>query len=242
MKRPRVIFCDVYGTLLDVLPPPAEAEGQWQELLQATFFGEPNERTVSLEEVAAQCERIVQREHELARDAGIRNPEVDWTAVMSRALPALASLPAAEQADFLFAHMQLRHTLRLMPGASECLHAAQQAGILLGLVSNAQAYTLRKLDAALAGTGLSREAFDQELMFWSFVEGFGKPDPGVFKFLTERLAERGFVPGEALVVGDRLDNDIVPAKAEGFATWWLAGSGDGDWAELRRKLETASLV
>ena len=36
------------------------------------------------------------------------------------------------------------------------------------------------------------------------------------------------------MIGDRFENDIAPAKEAGFATWWLADVGDGDWFELGR--------
>jgi FMN phosphatase YigB (HAD superfamily) len=38
------------------------------------------------------------------------------------------------------------------------------------------------------------------------------------------------------MVGDRLDNDIEPAKAHGWQTWQLGAAGDGDWAGLRQML------
>jgi FMN phosphatase YigB (HAD superfamily) len=106
------------------------------------------------------------------------------------------------------------------------------------LASNAQAYTLRELDAALDGSGLSRAIFEPDLCFFSFAHGFSKPDPHVFRLLTARLRARGIPPHETLMVGDRLDNDIAPARTQGWQTWQLksppepgAGPG-GDWAAL----------
>ena len=57
--------------------------------------------------------------------------------------------------------------------------------------------------------------FDPELRFWSFENGFSKPDPHVFRILTARLEARGISPSETLMVGDRFDNDIEPARAHG---------------------------
>jgi HAD superfamily hydrolase (TIGR01549 family) len=45
--------------------------------------------------------------------------------------------------------------------------------------------------------------------------GFRKPDPRLFQFVLERAHCR---PDEALMVGDRLDNDIIPAKRLGLRT------------------------
>jgi FMN phosphatase YigB (HAD superfamily) len=38
------------------------------------------------------------------------------------------------------------------------------------------------------------------------------------------------------MVGDRLDNDIEPAKVHGWQTWQLGPAWDGDWAGLREML------
>ena len=42
------------------------------------------------------------------------------------------------------------------------------------------------------------------------------------------------------MVGDRLDNDLEPARAQGWQTWHLtnapSGPGAGSWADLERWL------
>lgn len=48
--------------------------------------------------------------------------------------------------------------------------------------------------------------------------GVEKPNPEIFEWA---LREAGVEPGEALMVGDRIDNDIRPAKALGMRTLWL---------------------
>ena len=66
--------------------------------------------------------------------------------------------------------------------------------------------------------------------------GFSKPDPHVFRLLSARLQARGIAAGDTLMVGDRLDNDIAPARAQGWRTWQLGaasgGETGGDWAAL----------
>jgi len=225
---PRVVLCDVYGTLLNVQPPPEDSETRWQALAAKIISGPE----ISLEEVAARCDRWVQSDHEASRSLGILYPEVDWAKVMVRALPELAAWTDKEQADFVYAHIQLCHRVSLKPGAVLFLDACRDRGVRLALVSNAQAYTWRELDVALFGTGWTLASFEPDLNFWSFVAGFSKPDPEVFRGLAQRLAERGIKPGEALMIGDRFDNDIAPAREADFATWWLADDGDGDWFEL----------
>jgi len=48
--------------------------------------------------------------------------------------------------------------------------------------------------------------------------GYHKPDPD---FFTWALKEAGCQAEEALMIGDRIDNDIIPAKRIGFKTIWL---------------------
>ena len=52
----------------------------------------------------------------------------------------------------------------------------------------------------------------------SWEAGSTKPDPAFFKYA---LSLAGCAPEEAVMIGDRLDNDIFPAKALGMKTVWL---------------------
>ena len=45
--------------------------------------------------------------------------------------------------------------------------------------------------------------------------GISKPDAAIFRLALERA---DCMPGDAVMIGDRLDNDIRPAKALGFGT------------------------
>lgn len=67
---------------------------------------------------------------------------------------------------------------------------------------------------------LARDGLDGYLEIWavSAEVGVEKPDPRIFQ---HALAEAGAAPERCVMVGDRLDNDILPAKAEGMAGIWL---------------------
>lgn len=233
----RAILCDIYKTLLEVGPPPPEAEVRWSELVAAVC------RTgarPSLAQFSDSAERAIRLEHATARAGGVAHPEVFWPFIACEALPALVALDPGALDDFLFEHAQLQRSVRLMPGAAEVLKSLSAGEVLLGLVSNSQPYTLRELDGALRAAGLSSSLFQPDLRFLSFEHGFSKPDPHVFRFLTARLAQRGIRPGEALVVGDRQDNDVAPARGAGFKTWLLSaaasGEDQGGWPSLGAKL------
>jgi FMN phosphatase YigB (HAD superfamily) len=233
----RAVLCDIYKTLLEVGPPPEDASQGWIALCRSARSTTP---APTLAEFAAAAETVIQREHAAAKGEGITYPEIFWPAVAREAWPALASLGADALDDFLFQHAQLQHTIRLMPGAEAVLRSLTERKVCLGLVSNSQPYTLRELDPTLAAIGLSRALFAPDLCFFSFEHGFSKPDPRVFRLLAARLAQHGIAPREAIVVGDREDNDIAPARAVGFHTWLLAarqpGGEGGGWAAFGEKI------
>jgi FMN phosphatase YigB (HAD superfamily) len=231
--KPHAIICDVYRTILEVLPRPADADVRW-ELLGRETFGE-----VTLPDFAAfneLCRAEVARDHAAARRRGIAFPEVQWPRIVGRVLPEFATLEPARQMDFLLAGQALTRSLRPMPGAENALRQWHAAGLPLGIASNAQAYTRHELAAVLGPAGLEPSIFAPDLVLWSWQLGFSKPDPYFFRILVARLEARGLEPGEVLMVGDRADNDIAPARAAGLKTWHLHPRGDGDWNALCRAL------
>jgi HAD superfamily hydrolase (TIGR01549 family) len=114
-----------------------------------------------------------------------------------------------------------------MPGALAALQSFTDAGVLLGLASNAQHYTRDEL--ALAGFSLDQ--FHPALSFLSGDHGFAKPSPRVFQFLTERLAALGISPSETLMIGDSIENDIFPARAAGWQTRLISGTEENPWRD-----------
>lgn len=236
--RPRAVIFDVYQTLLAIGPPPADPEPRWRALLAAAGIAPP-----PLDHAAfvAATARAVARHHAAARATGIRWPEVVWPAVAAEALPALATLPPAVRDEALYQESGLRRQVRLAAGAADCLRALAGRGVLLGIASNAQAYTLRELSTALGAAGLDLRLFDPALCFWSFEHGFAKPDPHAFRILAARLLARGIAGPAVLMVGDRPDNDLAPARAQGWTAWHLTdtprpGSPGGPFAALVKAL------
>jgi FMN phosphatase YigB (HAD superfamily) len=231
MKLRAVIF-DLYQTVLEVGPPPVDRDARWTALACEALGAAPR---LSIARFMADCDRVIAREHSVARAAGIPFPEIFWPDITLEVWPELALLPAPARDEFLLRQQTLFRTVRLMRGAAEVLRLVRDRGIPAGIASNAQPYTLHELDRALADGGLLPEFFAPELCFWSFAHGFSKPDPHVFRLLTARVRARGISPAETLMIGDRLDNDIAPARVHGWQTWHLTaasgGERGGDWAE-----------
>lgn len=78
----------------------------------------------------------------------------------------------------------------------------------LGIIANQNAGA----ESRLEGFGLLRY-FD--VIVASAEAGLMKPDTRIYTLALERA---GCEPGQAVMIGDRLDNDIFPAKALGFTT------------------------
>lgn len=233
--KPRAVIVDIYQTLLDVLPPP-DCAGGWERLWERYFNAPP---PLDMRAFARHCDRWITEEHNRARARGISCPEVYWPRIACLAAPDLARLDEAQLDQFLLAQAGLWHQTRLAPGAAETLAALSAAGVLLGIASNAQPYTAHELDECLAGAGLDFSLFHPRLCFWSFEHGFSKPDPHVFRLLAARLWAMNVPPEAALMVGDRLDNDIEPAREQGWQVWRLgdpALGADGLWEDLRGRL------
>lgn len=81
----------------------------------------------------------------------------------------------------------------------------------IGIIANQPLGTADRLKAF----GLSEHL---DLLVSSAEEGAAKPDLRIFEIALERS---GCLPQNAAMIGDRLDNDIVPAKALGMKTVWI---------------------
>lgn len=57
-----------------------------------------------------------------------------------------------------------------------------------------------------------------DLVIASAEEGVSKPDKRIFEIALERSNCK---PENAVMIGDRIDNDIVPAKQLGMKTIWV---------------------
>ncbi len=232
--KTRAVIFDVYATLLQVGAAPADADARWNRLFEDMLGGPaPFSRT----EFSVRTQQIIAQRHAVAKARGIQFPEILWPSVVAEVLPNLSRVPAKKLDEFIFQQMQIGRSLRLMDYAGECLSQLRESGKVLGIASNSQHYTLRELSEALHGAGLNLSIFDPHLCFWSFQHGFSKPNPHVFQILTARLEERGISASETLMVGDRLDNDIEPARAHGWQAWHLsslqhATGNAGNWSEL----------
>lgn len=77
-----------------------------------------------------------------------------------------------------------------------------------------------------------------DLVISSAEEGVSKPDKRIFEKALDRSKCE---PNHAIMIGDRIDNDVVPAKLLGMYTIWVK-QGFGKYWNITGKEEKADLV
>jgi HAD superfamily hydrolase (TIGR01509 family) len=157
---------------------------------------------------------------ELAERSGLQ-PHVVWAALG-------VTIERGEEHEALWRHLGMDrpdewwHGLTyslddLYPDALDCLERVRALGLVVGVVGN-QTAQLEKWarDAALPADVISSSAS----------LGVRKPDPRFF----ERVVELGGCrPEETAYVGDRVDNDVLPAAAAGLVAIHVRR---GPWGRL----------
>ena len=77
-----------------------------------------------------------------------------------------------------------------------------------------------------------------DLVIASAEEGVAKPDLRIFQIALDRANCK---PEEAVMVGDRIDNDIIPANKIGMTTVWIK-QGFGSYAEPKTVEEQSDYI
>jgi putative hydrolase of the HAD superfamily len=111
---------------------------------------------------------------------------------------------------------------RPMPQVKEVLQSLRDAGLVLGLVSNAQFFTPLLFDAFFNASP-EELGFDPGLLIYSYQLGEAKPAPSLFIKALHRLSQLDIPPEACLHVGNDMLNDVYAAAAAGFKTLLFAG-------------------
>ncbi len=101
----------------------------------------------------------------------------------------------------------------LFSDAKETLEVLKTRGYKLGIIANQNAGLSRRLESFGILQYFDVVAASAEI-------GASKPDRSIFE---AALRMAGCSPVEAVMVGDRLDNDVFPAKDLGMKTVWIRG-------------------
>ena len=203
----RAVICDVYGTLLESPAGGVKADPAADPLLREIIASFGHDAPAS---PSAALHAAVRRHHAAS---GKRWPEVDLREVWRE---VLALPPGHDTSALVIALEAAWHPAQPLPGAAGTLHALSDAGVTLGLLSNAQVNTL----PALGGMA---PLFAPDLTILSYQHGVAKPAPELFEVLLEKLAGRGIAPRETLYIGNDPLHDIEPAAACGLRTALFTG-------------------
>lgn len=115
-------------------------------------------------------------------------------------------------------------TTRPMAGAEALIGHCHSGGLRLGLLTDWDGTPGRK-SGRLAACKLTR-AFDAVVIAGETVPET-KPHPASFEAICTRL---GVTPAEAVMIGDKVDADLMPAHALGMRTVWIRGEYPGAWS------------
>lgn len=166
---------------------------------------------------------------ELARRSGLQ-PHVVWAALG-------VTIERGEEHHALWEHLgidrpddwwqQIEYSLDdLYPDALGCLERVRELGLLVGIAGN-QAEALE---------AWAREAsLPADVVTSSASLGVQKPAPAFFERLVELVS---LAPAEVAYVGDRVDNDVLPAAAAGLVAVHVRR---GPWGRLQRTPPDAAL-
>lgn len=107
---------------------------------------------------------------------------------------------------------------KLYPDAASCL-AVLSKKYKIGIIAN----QLPGTESRLAQHGILQYI---DLVIASAEEGVAKPDPRIFEIALNRS---GCLPEECIMIGDRIDNDVLPANEMGMHTIWIRQGFGQHW-------------
>ncbi len=227
----RAVLFDVYGTMFisgsgDI--GVAQESGEANALI-AAFAASGYHGWLDAERCVQCLFEIIQAHHERARASGIEYPEVNIVDVWSECLEEMARCDWGEPvgADFDVRRLAVEYEVRInptwpMPELLECLGQIRAADLAMGIISNAQFYTLHMFSGLVDRT-LADLGFDSDLQFYSFHHLRAKPDPFLYQLASKALAKRGILAEKVLYVGNDMLNDVQAAASVGFRTALYAG-------------------
>ena len=226
----RAVVFDIYGTLLisacgDI---GIASDGETVPSLAAALAAVQLPPSSAQAGVDALLQTISQH-HEKARQQGIDYPEVDMVEVWREVLRGLGlqGPDGEEKQPVDIKRLAIEYEVRVnptwpMPNVETTLTALRHQGLNLGLISNAQFFTI-ELFPALWGRSAEEMGIDPELQFYSYQHAQAKPALTLYELAAQAFASRGIRTDEVMYVGNDMLNDIMPAHQLGFRTGLFAG-------------------
>jgi putative hydrolase of the HAD superfamily len=233
----RAVIFDVYGTLVvsgsgdvgsadtndpsDQMGDAFAAVGVFPPVLEIPSYG-------------PRLRQIIKESNETRVSDSCPKPEVDIVAAWRSMLAEVGLNDLAEDTP-LVVKLAAEYEARAnptwpMPNATKLLHQLRSAGNPMGIVSNAQQFTLSLVADLAPETGdhsdLRGVGFDLNLCFFSNRFRQSKPGPRLFdalNALNEAMRRQSIRPEQAIYVGNDMLNDVYAASEAGLRTAWFAG-------------------
>ncbi|MCO8121217.1 HAD family hydrolase [Stieleria sp. TO1_6] len=228
----KAVIFDVYGTLLvsgsgDVGSADDSDRGDWiAAAIDACGIAVGSGRIPTMDDLR----REIQRSNQQRVSPSCPKPEVDIVAVWRRTLAGCGLEDPGDPKSAWTAtcvRLAAEYESRAnptwpMPAAVETLQKLSRMGMRLGIVSNAQGFTLPLVED-LAGRFGVDSVFDANLCVFSNRYRQAKPGPRLFDVLCDGLRRAGMSPSDAIYVGNDRLNDVWAATQAGLRTAWFAG-------------------
>lgn len=222
----KAVIFDVYGTLVvsgcgDVGSSDSDDRGdQMSAAIDAVGIQIGGGRLPTIADLQSNIQAI----NSLRESESCPKPEVDIVDVWRRTLMDCGiQAVTTEQFNRLAAEYESRaNPTWPMPGAKQLLDQLSQRGCKLGIVSNAQEFTLPLVED-LDGSFDVESVFDLNLCVFSCRFRQAKPGFRLFTALCDGLLRAGIAPHEAIYVGNDRLNDVWAATQSGLRTAWFAG-------------------
>ena len=221
----RAVVFDVYGTL--VISGSGDVGSADNERQVSDHVADSIESVgIKIESMptAADLSQQIRRLNDNLRSEYCPQPEVDIVEAWRMLLRQRGADVSTAQAVRVAAEYESKaNPTWPMPGAAELIAALRQIGFSLGIVSNAQIFTIPLVEELLVDRSLPDGGFDLDLCLFSNRFRQAKPGPRLFDVLTASLIRRGIEPAEAIYVGNDMLNDVWAASRHGLKTAWFAG-------------------
>jgi len=225
-----VVF-DIYGTLLisgsgDVGTSNPSARSK---ALVAALEALQIEFTADRKLASEVFMHVIASHHNVARQQGIEYPEVDITQVWSDTLTELHRRGwidrRGDNVDLkcLAIEYEVRtNPVWTMPGLERCLDLISAESRRLGIISNAQFFTL-EIFPALLNKSITGLGFHDHNIHLSYKYNRAKPGTHLYQMAREALKGLAIKADQVLYIGNDMLNDVLPAHTVGFRTALFAG-------------------
>ncbi len=214
------LLCDIYGTLFisgsgDIgTSRRQETPHSKIENLLARY-----RINIGAADLPEKLHAAIEARHADIRADGIDNPEVKIDEIWAQILrweTGAAARPFALEFEMIM------NPVWPMPGLTDLLKVCRENEILLGIISNAQFFTLSLFERFL-GADVDHLGFHPDLRFLSYRHGIAKPSAGLFQMAVSRLRQMGISTENTVYIGNDMRNDIVPSRDAHFQTVLFAG-------------------